>query len=75
MENSDINELQRSLGRIEGKTDALLINQDRLREDYDTLKQDVVSLRFKLNWYAGALATAGSIAVLFKDRILHLIAG
>lgn len=75
MDNSDLNELQRSLGRIEGKQDALLINQDRLREDYDTLKQDVTTLRFKLNWYAGALAAAGSIGMLFKDRILLLITG
>ncbi len=75
MDNSILNELQRSLGRIEGKQDALLINQERLREDYDTLKTEVTNLRFKLHWYSGALATAGTAAMLFKDRLLSLIAG
>lgn len=70
-----LNEVQRSLGRIEGKTDALLVNQERLREDYDGLRKDVDNLRFKLNWYSGGLATAGTVFMLFRDKITALITG
>ncbi len=75
MDTSILNEVQRSLGRIEGKQDALLVNQERLREDYDGLRKDVDNLRFKLNWYSGGLAFAGTIFMLFRDKITALLLG
>lgn len=75
METNLLNEVQRSLGRIEGKQDALLINQERLREDYDGLRKDVDTLRLKLNWYSGAIAVAGTVFMLFKERITSIILG
>ncbi|KQR67861.1 hypothetical protein [Rhizobium sp. Leaf341] len=75
MDTSDINELQRSLGRIEGKTDALLLNQDRLREDYDGLKKELSALKLKVHSYAAGLAAVGSIAMLFKDRLVSIVTG
>ena len=75
MNDNLLNEVQRSLGRIEGKQDALLINQDRLREDYDGLRADVDSLKFKLNWYSGALAVLGTLGMLLKERLTALFLG
>jgi hypothetical protein len=75
MEPAILNELQRSLGRIEGKQDALLLNQERLREDYDKVKQDVSDLRNRINWYSGSIAAFGTVFVLFKDRIYQILSG
>lgn len=75
MDNEIVLELHRALGRIEGKQDAILANQTRLDEDYETLRVDVDKLRNRINWYAGATAMAGSGLLLIKDKLIHAVFG
>lgn len=76
MDNSEIlSELQRSLGRIEGKQDMILSNHGDLKESHEALRSKVSAVERRLNWYSGSIAGLSAVAFLFKDRLVHLFAG
>lgn len=76
---SELGQILRSLGSIEGKVGLILANQDQLRadhlrlhDDHEVTKGAISSVKSRLNWYSGALATAGVVGVMFKDRLADL---
>lgn len=70
-------EIHRALGRIEGKQDALLTNQESLKKDHSNLREDhaklvgkVHGLDARLHWYSGGLAVVVFLLTFLKDRLL-----
>lgn len=79
-DNASLIEIHRALGRIEGKQDALLANQETLKEDHATLRGDhtklsdkVHAISLRVNWYAGGGAAVVFLLTFFKDKIGALI--
>lgn len=65
------NELHRTLGRVEGKLDALLESQTVHRNERDEMRREVASLRSRQDRYAGAFGIV-AVAITLKDQILHI---
>lgn len=65
----DINEIHRSLGRVEGKLDSLIdsfdIDNEERNKKHDTLEKRVSKIEAKQHWYAGAASAIGAIAGIF----------
>lgn len=68
---SEDNEIHRTLGRVEGKLDALLEAQTVQRSERDELRREVSSLRSRQDRYAGAFGII-AVALALKDQILHV---
>lgn len=68
-------EIQRTLGRIEGKQDAMIQSQQALQTNYQTLRGDVDKLKMKLNWYSGCIAALSAAGLFFKDKVLGALFG
>jgi hypothetical protein len=61
----DLSEIQRSVGRVEGKLDAF-IGQMKVQDDRSTnLEVRVRSVENKQHWYAGAGAILGAVLGAF----------
>lgn len=68
-------ELHRALGRLEGKLDAVLENQERAVSETKDINQRVSKVEAKLNWYAGVSAAFIAAVSMFGDRIRHALFG
>ena len=73
MTRQEMSELQRSLGRIEGKQDEILKNQERLSHIQEWHGKAISKLRLKQHWYTGGFAAASATAIYFKDAINRLM--
>lgn len=59
-----------AIGRIEGKLDALGIQQTRLGETQDKLETRVGSLEQSRAWMLGLGAAAGALSSAFVDMVI-----
>lgn len=57
---SEDTEIMRTLGRLEGKIDRLIDSHDLLRADHEITKASLASVKNRMHWYGGALATLGA---------------
>ena len=69
-----MNEVQRSLGRIEGKQDQILDNQIILNKVQGEHKNSINRLENRQHWYAGGIAAGAFVIVFFKDFVHKLFA-
>lgn len=62
-------EVQRALGRIEGKMDALLLTlQQHIKDDerqFDAIEIRMSRVERKIYWFSGAWAAAGAMVAYF----------
>jgi hypothetical protein len=60
-------ELQRAVGRIEGKLDSFIAKLDAGDSRHESAEKRIGAVERKQAWYAGAAATVGAIAAyVFK---------
>lgn len=65
-------EIQRSLGRIEGKLDAMKENQDKINIRVDSHETFINNLRGKVAVVAGLIAATTSILTLWIKKHFNL---
>jgi hypothetical protein len=77
---------ERDIGRIEGKLDQIIENQQGFTARHDRLDQKITekheklegrigSVENKLHWYTGSIAAAGAAFVFLGDQIKRAIFG
>ena len=66
---SNIEDLHRAVGNIEGKLDQVLDNQHKFREDSKNLDGRLVKVENKIHWYSGAVAVFVAATTFFGDKI------
>ena len=65
-------DIQRALGRIEGKLDSLgAANAVHLARTIETEK-DIKNLRSRQSWMLGGAAVIGGLAASLKDKFFHM---
>lgn len=66
---SNIEDLHRAVGNIEGKLDQVLDNQHKFREDNKNLDGRLSSVEQKIHWYSGVVAVFAAGITFFGDKI------
>lgn len=81
-DHSGLVDIHRSLGRIEGKQDQILLSiadqrqRTLLLEDkHGNHEKRINTLHSRLNYYTGGLAAVATILVFAKDKISHILFG
>lgn len=69
--NTTNNELQRDLGRVEGKIDGILVAVTGMTTSHTLLDARVTKVENKQYWFAGLAAAAGFVAAKFSAFLLH----
>lgn len=75
MENKEMNDIQRSLGRIEGKMDQYLHQNGALEKRVTTLELQQDRTTAQLYKWGGALAAFMFIVTFLKGSIIKLVGG
>lgn len=75
MTNAELSEIQRALGRIEGKQGQILEELERGATRLQELEQRHDKLNTKVNWHLGGLAAIVAVFVFFKGKITELLFG
>jgi hypothetical protein len=70
-----MNEVHRTLGRIEGKQDQILAVQTTLSSKQDKQEKDIQGLRASQHRYAGGLGALFAVLVFAKDKISGIFFG
>lgn len=65
-------DLQRSMGRVESKLDAVLDHQRQYMEKHDKLETRIGSVENKLHWYSGIIAASMAGLTVFGEQIRKL---
>lgn len=58
---SELTEIQRSLGRVEGKLDAALTRMDARDQDVEDLRKELRSVDRRQWWLSGVAAAIGAL--------------
>lgn len=69
---SEETEVQRSLGRIEGKLDGVLQSQQRAHEEREVMRKDIDQLKKQDHRYAGAFGVL-FLLLTFKDTLAQIM--
>jgi hypothetical protein len=69
MTRQEMSELQRSLGRIEGKQDQILKSQSDLNKVQEGHGEAITSLKNRQHWYHGGLGVVVFGVLFFRDSI------